>query len=234
MTFSINDIKINNNIVINTGTYSYFINGQTLSNDVILLLPGISSSNDTFLLANETQTIYNKIILSSDSNIIDATHLRGRLLTTNLPNNNQIIYYDSNNSTFKYKSPFGDDFDVQSNSSSVTTTSSSGYASDNLTTIAHQYTFTASYDGSYRFGVKFNYTGNSTNNSVKFRWYIDGTASTRTIEIELKDTSDDITYVNFIHTYLTSGTHSIELRYATEASNRVTVSYSEVEFWRTK
>ena len=214
-------------------TFRYQFLPSNISTNRTITIP-LLTSNDVLTFQSFSQSLTNKTLLSTNNNIIDATHLRGRLLTTDIPNNNQIIYYDSNNSTFKYKSPFGDDFDVQSNSSSVTTTSGSGYASGNLTTIAHQYSFTASYDGSYRFGVKFNYAGNSITNSVKFRWYVDGTAATRTIEIELKDTTDDVTWVNFIHTDLTSGTHSIQLRYATEASNSVTVSYSEVEFWRTK
>ena len=94
MTFSINDIEINNNLAINTGTYSYFINGQTLSNDVNISLPNLTYSNDQFILSNSNQVIYNKVILSSDSNIVDASSINGFTLSAVDPLVGQFLVYD--------------------------------------------------------------------------------------------------------------------------------------------
>ena len=94
MTFSINDIEVNNILALNTGTYSYFINGQTLSNNVSISLPSSTQSNDEFLLSNTTQTIYNKIILSSDSNIIDASSVKGFTISSNIPSVGDALRYN--------------------------------------------------------------------------------------------------------------------------------------------
>lgn len=94
MTFSINDIEVNNILALNTGTYSYFINGQTLSNNVSISLPSSTYSNDQFILSNSNQTIYNKILLSDNNNVIDATSIHGITLSAVDPLVGQTLVYD--------------------------------------------------------------------------------------------------------------------------------------------
>jgi hypothetical protein len=93
MTFSIYDIEINNSLALNAGTYSYYIYGTTLSNNVNLFLP-TASNGETFILSNKPQTIYNKIILSSGNNLIDATSIKGFTISSATPSIGDILIYD--------------------------------------------------------------------------------------------------------------------------------------------
>ncbi len=80
-------------------TFRYQFLASNISANRTITIP-LLTSNDVLTFQSFSQSLTNKTLLSTNNNIIDATHLRGRLLTTDIPNNNQIIYYDSNNSTF--------------------------------------------------------------------------------------------------------------------------------------
>ncbi len=128
---------------------------------------------------------------------------------------------------------FGESFSQSTNNSNINNNSNSGYTTNNLTVVIYTYTISATNTGTYRIGTKFNFTTNSTSSSAKFRWYLDGTALGDVVEIESKDTSDDITWTNFFYTTLTSGSHTLQLRSASE-STAVTQTFnsSSYEFWR--
>jgi len=87
--------------------------------------------------------------------------------------------------------------------------------------------------GTYRIALKWNFTGNSTSNSQRFYVYVDGLQLDNFLEIELKDTSDDIVYSQFVYVqFASSTTHTIELRVATEAGNSCTINLIRAEIWR--
>jgi hypothetical protein len=128
---------------------------------------------------------------------------------------------------------FGQGFSFQENTTSVNSNSTAGYTTNNLTVVGHTYTVNAPVDGTYKFGVKYNYTTNSISRSSKFRWYLDGVAQSRITEIEIKDATNDMTWADFFYATLTAGNHTLELRLASEnTAMTITLSSSAVEFWR--
>lgn len=92
MTFSIYDIEVNNNLALNGGSFSYLINGSTLSSNVDITL-STTYSTDEFVLSNYSQTLHNKILLSSD-NTIDASLIKGITVSSNIPNIGEILSYN--------------------------------------------------------------------------------------------------------------------------------------------
>lgn len=86
--------------------------------------------------------------------------------------------------------------------------------------------------GVYRVNIQWNFTLNTTSNSVFFELYIDGVLTSSPIQIELKDTTDDITYSIFQRVTLSAGNRTIQLRARTEGSAQVTVSVIKCDLWR--
>lgn len=86
--------------------------------------------------------------------------------------------------------------------------------------------------GTYRVNLQWNFTMNTTSNSVYFEMYVNNTLSNSPIQIEIKDSSDDITHSLFQNIELSSGTHTIELRTRTENSSYVTVRVVKCDLWR--
>lgn len=93
MTFSIDNIEVNNNLSLNNNGFSYNINTLTLSNNGVIYI-GTTYSTDYFLLSNYNQQIYNKILLSSDNNIVDATKIYGYTISSIAPNIGESLVYD--------------------------------------------------------------------------------------------------------------------------------------------
>lgn len=94
-----------------------------------------------------------------------------------------------------------------------------------------QKTFTAGRQ--YRVNIQYNFTLNSTSNSVFFGLYVDGTLRTDETQVELKDATDNLTHQIFCN-YLptTTGLKNIELRTRTENGSTVTVAAVRCDVWR--
>ena len=85
----------------------------------------------------------------------------------------------------------------------------------------------------YRIGIKWNFTLNSTTNSVIFGVYLDGALLDGEIQVEIKDATDDVTYYSFYYVNLPiTQTHILELRTRMENGSTVTVSRCRAEIWR--
>ncbi len=212
-------------------TFRYIFKPDAILANSTISLP-LLTTDDVLVTGSFSQTLTNKTLLSTGGNIVDATKLQTFTISTTTPSTNNVLTWDGSN--WSPVTPiFGQGSTFSSNSTIVNSNSTSGYATNNLTVIGHTYVVTAPSTGTYRFGVKYNYTANSIANSSKFRWYVDGVAQTIPTELELKDTTDDVTWSNFFHTSLITGTHSLQLRLASEnTGSTVTLSSSAVEFWR--
>lgn len=232
-----------------TAAFSQTLTNKTLTSPVIntqvsgTITSGGSITATNFLVgATATQTLTNKTINATNNTITDTSTAVGDLLRSNgtkfvrlgMGSANQVLAVNSSGTDIGWQTPiFGQGFSFQQNTTSVNTTSTAGYGTNNLTTVGHSYTVNAPVNGTYRFGVKYNYTTTSQSISSKFRWYLDGVAQARVTEVELKDASDDVTWCTFFYATLTAGNHTLELRFASEnASMTITLSSSSVEFWR--
>lgn len=98
---------------------------------------------------------------------------------------------------------------------------------------AAQFTKTLTTGRAYRINMQWNFTLNTTTNSVFFGLYVDGVLVSTEIQIELKDQTDDSTYSIFTR-YLptTTGSKTIELRTRMENGSTVTVSIVKCDAWR--
>ena len=235
-----------------TADFVQTLTNKTLTSPVIntqvsgTITSGGNITATNFLIgATATQTLTNKTISSTDNTITSTSQAVGDILKNNgskyvrlaRGSANQVLTVNSAGTDISWASPstpiFGQGFSFQENTTSVNSNSTAGYATNNLTVVGHSYTVNAPVDGTYKFGVKYNYTTTSALQSSKFRWYLDGVAQARITEIELKDTTDDVTWANFFYATLTAGNHTLQIRIASEnAGMTITLSSSAVEFWR--
>jgi hypothetical protein len=88
--------------------------------------------------------------------------------------------------------------------------------------------------GKYRVALQWNFTTNSTNSSTFFNIQIDGVNCLQTdIQVELKDSTDDITYNAFCYIdFSSASTHTLSLVMKTENSTTATVNAVRAEIWR--
>lgn len=88
--------------------------------------------------------------------------------------------------------------------------------------------------GRYRVGMQWNFTTNSTTSSSFFSLWVDGVDVLPVpLQVELKDSTDDITY-NIFHyiTFGSAGTHTLQLRVQTENGMTCTINTVKTEIWR--
>ena len=99
--------------------------------------------------------------------------------------------------------------------------------------VARTFTTTSKLAGRYRISVEWNFTGNSISSSNRFKVFVDGVQLDDQLEVELKDTTDSIVYVQYGYvSYAVDSTHTIELRVNTESTNTVTINTTRCEIWR--
>ena len=114
---------------------------------------------------------------------------------------------------------FGQDASCTGITTPVSTNLTTGYTTNNLVLVAGSYNYSGvnalQVGADYIVFLKWNYTATRINFSTKFRLYHNGVAITNVQEIELKDTTDDITWVNFARLTAT-GNDTVELRFASE------------------
>ena len=121
---------------------------------------------------------------------------------------------------------FGNNFEFYTSPSSFTTNSSSFVT-------AYSYTTQSLPVGKYRVGYKFNFTSNSQSSSATFRGLQDGVTFFRDLQVELKDSTDDITYTPWGYFDVTSqGAKTLELQVVTEGSMTTSIANFELEIWR--
>lgn len=97
---------------------------------------------------------------------------------------------------------------------------------------ACQFTTTSIPAGTYRVNIQWNFTINSTTNSAFFELYVDNVLQNQPIQIELKDSTDDLTHHLFQNIALNSGTHTIQLRTRMEGGSTVTIPVIKCDLWR--
>lgn len=97
---------------------------------------------------------------------------------------------------------------------------------------ACNFLFSIDQSGTYRLNLQWNFTLNSTSNSAFFEMYVDNVLSNKSIQVEIKDTTDDITYSMFQIIDLTQGNHTLQLRTRTESNTQVTISVIKFDLWR--
>jgi len=120
----------------------------------------------------------------------------------------------------------GDNFEQFLDDSPFSTNSGTNQVAASFTTSAKQ-------TGLYRIGWKFNFTSNLTNSSSIFSLYVDGVLVDSELQVEIKDSTDDITFCNFAYVNFASvASHTIQLRLRTENSSTATLTRCRVELWR--
>ena len=98
--------------------------------------------------------------------------------------------------------------------------------------VAASFTTASLVAGSYRINLQWNFTINSNGRSAVFEMYVDGVIQNEPIEVEIKDTTDDITYNLFQNIVLTAGTHTIQLRTRMEGGDTVSIAAVKCDLWR--
>ena len=86
--------------------------------------------------------------------------------------------------------------------------------------------------GTYRINLQWNFTLNNIFSSAFFEMYVGGVLQNQPIQVELKDSTDDITYSIFQNVVLTAGPKSIQLRTRTENGATVTIPAVKCDIWR--
>lgn len=108
--------------------------------------------------------------------------------------------------------------------------------STSSSTVVTATTFTTASNaaGRYRIAMQWNFGANSTTLSSFFSVWVNGVDQLSTpIQIELKDTTDDLTFNAFVYvTFATAGVRTLELRMQTEGTMTTTVNTTRAEIWR--
>lgn len=121
---------------------------------------------------------------------------------------------------------FGQNFEVQEDSTVFNTTSPTFVNAASFTTASCP-------AGTYRVGVKWRFTSNSTTNSAGFRIVVNGADLSGTLLTELKDATDQLWFYNFDYfTLLAPQTNTIDFQCFIENASTVSVQVVCMEFWR--
>lgn len=123
---------------------------------------------------------------------------------------------------------FGENYQYFTDITSSTTTS----GAQPLTAVASSFTTASVPAGIYRIGIQYHWTNNSVTADSRFALFVDGVQIGNQHNEECQDNTSNKNDQIIGNVTLGAGTHTIELRFGSEALITTTVNRVDCEFWR--